>query len=154
MNTTSIKSVLPGATHGANSASQDLPRTAAQKAGPEGRSGSPVSSSVVNAQPADAFAAVSTANAVEAVAKDREEKRQEAEVSAQVLGDSIKRLNEFMQASRRELQFIVDEDSGRQVVKVVDSDTAKVIRQFPSEEVVALSRALQRSTGLMFKDQV
>lgn len=152
MNTTFLKSVLPGATHGANSAVQDLQRTAAQKTGTVSQGGSPVVG-VANTQSADELA-VANANAVEAAAKDREAKRQDAEVSAQVLGDSIKRLNEYMQASRRELQFIVDEDSGRQVVKVVDSDTAKVIRQFPSEEVVALSRALQQSTGLMFKDQV
>src|SRR5262245_1171894 len=47
------------------------------------------------------------------------------------------------------LEFNVDEKSGKTVVRVVDLDTQQVIRQIPSEEMVELSRVLERLEGLL-----
>ncbi|MCU0870215.1 MAG: flagellar protein FlaG [Burkholderiales bacterium] len=52
--------------------------------------------------------------------------------------------------STANLQFSIDEQSGETVVKVVDADTDEVIRQIPSEEMLALARNLQRMEGLLF----
>ena len=52
--------------------------------------------------------------------------------------ESVERLNELIQSVRRELQFSVDEDSGRTVIKVIDSATQEVVRQIPPEEVMTL----------------
>lgn len=51
------------------------------------------------------------------------------------------------------LQFSIDDDSGRTVVKVMDTETDEVIRQMPSEEVLAISKALDKLKGLLLKQQ-
>jgi len=50
-----------------------------------------------------------------------------------------------------ELQFSVDETSGRSIIKFTDRATNEVIRQFPTEEALALTRAMdQFQRGLIF----
>lgn len=56
--------------------------------------------------------------------------------------NAVQQLNAYVQNMKRDLRFSVDEDSGRSVVKVVDSETGETIRQFPAEEVLAVSRVL------------
>ena len=51
------------------------------------------------------------------------------------------------------LQFSLDKDSGKTVVKVMDTDTNEVIRQIPSEEVLAISKAVDKLKGLLIKQQ-
>lgn len=69
---------------------------------------------------------------------------------------AVSKLNEYVQNSRRDLHFSLDKDSGRVVVKVVDSETREVIRQIPSEEVIALAQGLglKESAGALFDTQV
>lgn len=69
-------------------------------------------------------------------------KKQDIEPNQPELDYAVSRLNEYIQHSRRDLHFSVDKDSGRVVVKVIDSETREVIRQIPSEEVVALARGV------------
>ncbi|QSI75311.1 flagellar protein FlaG [Niveibacterium microcysteis] len=47
----------------------------------------------------------------------------------------------------RNLQFSIDEDTGRTIVRIVDTATKEVIRQIPSEEVLAIAKALDRMDG-------
>lgn len=51
------------------------------------------------------------------------------------------------------LQFSLDKDSGRTVVKVMDTDTNEVIRQIPTEEVLAISQAVDKFKGLLIKQE-
>lgn len=44
------------------------------------------------------------------------------------------------------LEFKVNEDLERTIVKVVDSDTGEVIRQIPSEELVAIAERIEQQT--------
>ncbi|HHZ87532.1 MAG TPA: flagellar protein FlaG [Chromatiaceae bacterium] len=66
----------------------------------------------------------------------------------------VTNLNEFVQSISRELNFTVDDTSGKTVIKVIDSVTDKVIRQIPSEEVLALSRHLDELRGVIFQAEV
>lgn len=56
-------------------------------------------------------------------------------------------------SSSSNLQFSVDDDTGRTVVRVIDKTTGDVIRQIPSEEVIALSKAMDQMTGLLLRQQ-
>ncbi|KAI5916105.1 flagellar protein FlaG [Thauera sp. 2A1] len=51
------------------------------------------------------------------------------------------------------LEFSLDKDSGKTVVKVMDTETNEVIRQIPSEEVLAISKAVDKLKGLLIKQQ-
>lgn len=72
-----------------------------------------------------------------------------AAAAAQDLERTMRKLNETMAAAQRNLTFRVDEGSGRTVITVVDASTHEVIRQIPSEEVLAVSRALEAASGLL-----
>jgi flagellar protein FlaG len=50
-----------------------------------------------------------------------------------------------------ELNFSIDESSGRSIIKFTDRATNEVIRQFPSEEALQLTKAMdQFQRGLLF----
>lgn len=51
------------------------------------------------------------------------------------------------------LDFSVDDDTGRTIVKVVDSETKEVIRQIPSQEMLEISKALDGLKGLFVHQQ-
>lgn len=67
--------------------------------------------------------------------------------------DAVKRANETVQVLRSNLQFTVDQATGIDVVKFIDIKTKEVIRQIPSEEMVALARRLDEIKGLLIKDK-
>ena len=56
-----------------------------------------------------------------------------------------------MQNQKRALHFSVDEGSGRTVIRVIDPETAEVIRQIPPEEVLNLARQLEGSGGALLR---
>lgn len=62
-------------------------------------------------------------------------------------------INSFMASASRSLTFSLDDDSGKLVVKVVDMTTKEVIRQFPSEEAIAISKSLDKLQGLLLSDK-
>ncbi|MGR8999894.1 MAG: flagellar protein FlaG [Gammaproteobacteria bacterium] len=67
--------------------------------------------------------------------------------SGQELDQAVQAINQYVQNVQRDLQFSVDEDSGRNVVKVIDSQSKEVIRQIPSEEVLVLARQWAQQHG-------
>ena len=58
---------------------------------------------------------------------------------------AVSDINEYVQTVNRDLQFRVDDalPLGRSIVTVVDSDTQETIREFPSEQAVALAHQLR-----------
>jgi len=51
------------------------------------------------------------------------------------------------------LEFSVDKETSIEVVKVVDQDTNKVIRQIPSEDAIRIAKAIGDFKGLLLKDK-
>ncbi|MBQ4831796.1 flagellar protein FlaG [Pseudoalteromonas sp. MMG010] len=58
-------------------------------------------------------------------------------------------LQDFMGEMNHSLEFHVDEDSGRDVIKVLDKSTGDVIKQYPSEEVLSVVSKLSETAGLL-----
>lgn len=69
------------------------------------------------------------------------------------LAERLEQLNAQMQDMRRSLRFSVDDSSGRIVVKVIDLSTEEVIRQIPSEEMMALIRNAGEGDSLIFSGE-
>jgi flagellar protein FlaG len=69
------------------------------------------------------------------------------------LGNAIADLNKVAQANAQGVRFSLDEDSGRTVVKVVDTQTDKVLRQIPSVEALKLWRSIEQMQGVMLRDK-
>ena len=70
---------------------------------------------------------------------------------AEQVEQAVKDIRKVVSAVSSDLQFSVDKDSGRTMVKVVDAKTKEVIRQIPGEEVLAIRRALDKMKGLLLR---
>ena len=73
--------------------------------------------------------------------------------NAHQLGLAVERINEQLRAAAQNIRFSIDEDTGKTIVRVVDSNSGELIRQIPSEEVLAVSRSLERLQGLLLRQQ-
>ena len=47
------------------------------------------------------------------------------------------------------LQFSIDKDTNKTVVRVIDSETGELVRQIPSEEVMAIARSIDSMRSLL-----
>ena len=74
-----------------------------------------------------------------------------AAVDAQNLQGMVEDLNEMAQTVQRQLSFSVDEDSGKTVIKVIDTETEEVIRQIPPEDIMEMQKHLGEMNGLLFR---
>jgi flagellar protein FlaG len=69
------------------------------------------------------------------------------------LKDAVGKLNESMQARSQSLEFSIDEDSKRTIVKVVDLATKEVVRQIPTEQALRISKSLDEFSGLLLRQK-
>ena len=69
------------------------------------------------------------------------------------LKDAVGKLNESMQARSQSLEFSIDEDSKRTIVKVVDLATKEVVRQIPTEQALQISKSLDSFSGLLLRQK-
>ena len=64
---------------------------------------------------------------------------------------AVNKLNKFVAPALQTVEFAIDDQSERMVVKVVDTTSKKVLRQIPNEEVLAMSKTLDKLQGLMIR---
>jgi uncharacterized FlaG/YvyC family protein len=80
--------------------------------------------------------------------------RQEALQERKRVEAAAQQLNDFMKRNSIQLKFSVDDDTNEVVVKVVQSQTGKVIRQIPSEEALKIAKDFDSRQGLIVKQKV
>jgi len=54
--------------------------------------------------------------------------------------EAVSDISDYIQTISRELQFQVDDQLGSTIITVTDKETDEVVRQIPSEEIVAMAR--------------
>ena len=77
----------------------------------------------------------------------------EKTVSQEKLEQVATGLSDMMSLMRKGLAFKVDDNSGVNVVSVMDIDSGDVIRQIPSEEALKLAEKLSEVTGFLMKTE-
>ncbi len=70
------------------------------------------------------------------------------------LRNAADKTNEFIKTMNQELQFSVDKDTEKMVVKVVDKQTGDVIRQIPPKEMLEIAKALDTLQGLIIRKKI
>jgi flagellar protein FlaG len=68
-------------------------------------------------------------------------------LSSEQLEKVAQQLQDFVGEMNRGLEFLVDKDSGRDVIKVIDKNSGDLVKQFPSEEVLTLVAKLSEMVG-------
>ena len=76
--------------------------------------------------------------------RDRRE-TQTAQRQVQRTEAAVQQLNDYVQSFQRDLEFSLDETSGRSVVRVVDTSTQELIRQIPNDVALRLARNLKEN---------
>ena len=74
--------------------------------------------------------------------------------NAEQLKQATDLINSTIQSLSRNLEFTVDSSTHTTVVKVMDVDTNQLIRQIPSQEVLAIAKALDNLQGLLIRQKV
>lgn len=69
------------------------------------------------------------------------------EPSREELDQAVSELNQSPQVKTQGLQFSIDEDSKRTVVKVVDQETQEVLRQIPTKEALEIAKSFASAKG-------
>lgn len=103
--------------------------------------------------PAPAVEGVAT-RLTEQPAKAAADDKQEPAAQPQQVEEAVEKFESFVKDIQRNLDFSVDDSSGQVVVKVVDGDSGKLIRQIPSEELLRLSERLEDLRSLLFSEKV
>jgi flagellar protein FlaG len=80
--------------------------------------------------------------------KDLPSKEYKKQVSEEEVEDAVREINDYVQSMQRELQFTVDKESGKTVIKVIDSNTKELIRQIPGEEALNVAKRLTQGANL------
>lgn len=78
---------------------------------------------------------------------DEGKKVSQEPITAQQLEKVAQQLQDFVGEMNHGLEFSVDKDSGRDVIKVIDKDSGDLVKQFPSEEVLTLVAKLSEMVG-------
>jgi len=91
---------------------------------------------------------VSSPQAGKSVSAVNQNEKSEQETSPELVKEAVDQGNSLLQMAKRNLQFKVDEETNEQVVKIVDSDSGEVVRQIPTEEMLAFIRRMQELEGL------
>jgi len=69
------------------------------------------------------------------------------------VSQAVSKLNKSPQAQSQGLEFSIDNDSKRTIVKVVDQTTKEVLRQIPSPEALEIAKSLEagENKGFLIK---
>lgn len=70
-------------------------------------------------------------------------------LTEQQLRQIVDEVKKVVDPVAQNLRFSIDNDTGKTIVKVVDAATNEVIRQIPSDEMLAIARAMDRLQGLL-----
>lgn len=77
-------------------------------------------------------------------------KEGEVKLNARQVQQSLEEINKVLTGLSISVQFKIDADYKELIVKVVDQDSGKLIRQIPTEEAVKISKAMDNLKGLLF----
>jgi len=102
-----------------------------------------LASSAENSRPSNSTTkAVAQRQAVAVEVTEVETQESDVELSQEALEKAVSQMNAYIQNTQRDMDFSVDDITGRVVVRVIDSESEEIIRQIPSEEMLAISRHL------------
>lgn len=66
---------------------------------------------------------------------------------------AVKHIEEFVHTAASNLNFSIDDQTGMTIVKVTDAKTNELIRQIPTDEILAIARAMDRFQGLLIESK-
>jgi len=75
-------------------------------------------------------------------------------ISKEQLEELAVKLQEFVGDLDKSLKFETHQESGRDVVKVLDGESGDLIKQFPSEELLGIITNLSKASGILVNEKI
>lgn len=70
------------------------------------------------------------------------------------LPQAVKNINKMLQERSQDLEFSIDTENDRTIVKVIDQKSKEILRQIPSEEVLEISKSIDQALqGLLIRQK-
>ncbi|WP_169308229.1 flagellar protein FlaG [Ferrimonas aestuarii] len=92
--------------------------------------------------------------AADAVTATQEAQKQDDVELQERVEKATQGLNEFFSSIQKNIQFSIDEDTDRSVVKVLEASSGEVIRQIPAESVLELAAKMSKASGLLVEEMI
>jgi flagellar protein FlaG len=70
------------------------------------------------------------------------------------LKTAVAELNKYLKPITSGIEFSVDEGSGKTIVKLIDTETKEILRQFPTKQMIEISKDLTKVQGLLVSEKV
>lgn len=67
---------------------------------------------------------------------------------------AVEESNKVLSQRATGLEFSLDNDTGKTVVKLIDKATEEVLRQYPSKQMLAIAKELDRFQGSLVSEKV
>ncbi|NVK42148.1 MAG: flagellar protein FlaG [Oceanospirillaceae bacterium] len=81
--------------------------------------------------------------------------QQTAEARSVEVKEAVSKLNEYVQKTQRDLDFQLDEDSGRTIIRVYDRHSEQLVRQIPDEVALEMAKKLNsEEPPMLFNAQI
>ena len=77
--------------------------------------------------------------------------RVQKSASFEQVSKAVQEINKTIQAASQNLEFSVDTEENKVIVKVIDQQTKQVLRQIPTEEALDIAKSLDKLQGLLIK---
>ena len=61
--------------------------------------------------------------------------------------EAVEKLSKLAQSQQKYVNFSVDEETNSTVIKIFQSETGKLIKQFPVEEILAMIACIRKNIG-------
>ena len=79
---------------------------------------------------------------------------EEVKIDDREIDNAVRELQMVTKAFNRRLQFTINKELDQVVVKVIDAETDKVIRELPSEEIQKLHVRIREAIGLLIDETI
>jgi flagellar protein FlaG len=86
--------------------------------------------------------------------QDQSPTRETTKLDDREIESVVRELQMVTKAFNRRLQFSINRELEQVVVKVIDAETDKVIRQLPSEEIQKLHVRIREAIGLLIDETI
>jgi flagellar protein FlaG len=97
----------------------------------------------------------------EQLSKDEKAKESESLEQSVNVSDAMKTISEFINMPVRTVNFTQDDGSEKTVIKIFDSESNELIKQFPSEEILSIAQRIidlqqdiSQKTGILLDENI
>jgi flagellar protein FlaG len=81
------------------------------------------------------------------------ESAKKTSISDTEIKHALEAINRFLNPANGNIEFSQDADTGKSLVKIVDTQTQTVLRQIPTKEALEIAKQLDRLQGLLVREQ-